>query len=325
MPHAFVTGATGFLGTNLVEQLCQQGWNTTALHRAQSNVQALHKFGVTGVVGDLTDGDSVLRAMPENVDAVFHVAANTSTWQPHHAQQTRENVIGTRHVCAAALARNAKRLVHISSIAAYGLRDDVITEESAQLGGQAPINYYRTKAAAEQEVRLAVARGLHAVIVNPSHIVGPHDRHNWARIFRLIKAGKLPGIPPGQGSFCYAPEVAKTLIAAAEKGRVGANYLLGGTEASFLEVVQFVGKKLNKKVPNKTVPAWTLRTLGRFNDLMSRVTGKEPDITFESALIVCSHASIASTRARDELGFCSPPLEQMLTLSLALLQEENLL
>ncbi len=322
---AFVTGATGFLGQNLIEALQRQHWHIIAMHRPSSNIKALQARGIQCVPADLHDADSIAAAMPPSVDAIFHVAANTTTWSPQHTAQWQDNVIGTQAMCDAALQRSARRFVFVSSIAAYGLRDDVIDENSPATGADAPIQYYRSKAAAEVIVRAAIARGLPAVIVNPSHIIGPYDSHNWSRAFRLINRGALPGIPPGAGSFCYAPRVADALIAAAERGQIGHNYLLGGCNASFFELVQRVGVLLNKKVPKRALPAWLMRGVGRANDLLSRITQNEPDITYEGALIVCSRAQIDSNKARAELDYVPATLDEMLPPTLAWLQQKGLL
>src|SRR5262245_29976091 len=91
---AFVTGGTGFVGINLVSELTGQGWAVTCLHRHSSNLDRLRRFPVRLVVGDLNDEPSLRAALPENVDAVFHVAADTSSWKPLDGPQTQTNVIG---------------------------------------------------------------------------------------------------------------------------------------------------------------------------------------------------------------------------------------
>src|SRR5918996_5093910 len=131
---AFVTGGTGFLGLNLVEQLTAQHWQVIALHRPSSDVRLLQKFPVRLVEGDILEPDSLRRAMPPGVDAVFHVAADISMWSGHSARQTRINVDGTRCVVEAALAAGAGRLVHTSTWNAYGLVQGEISEELPQRG-----------------------------------------------------------------------------------------------------------------------------------------------------------------------------------------------
>jgi nucleoside-diphosphate-sugar epimerase len=135
VPRAFVTGGTGFLGLNLVEQLVAAGWQVTALHRTTSDLSKIRRFPVDLVVGDLTDPASLRRAVPRALETVFHVAADTSVWSRHDDRQTRINVDGTRHVVEAALASGARRFVHTSTWNVYGLEQGAIRESSPQLGG----------------------------------------------------------------------------------------------------------------------------------------------------------------------------------------------
>ncbi len=109
---AFVTGGSGFLGRHVVEQLADQGWRVVALHRPTSDVRALGTYaGVELAEGSITDAASLERAVPEGCDAVFHVAGNTSLWSGGNAQQTLENVDGTRFVVETCLKKKVGRLI----------------------------------------------------------------------------------------------------------------------------------------------------------------------------------------------------------------------
>ena len=137
---AFVTGATGFLGLNLVEQLTAAGWSVVALHRATSDLGPLRAFPVEPVEGDLLDLASLKRALPQRVDAVFHVAADTSVWARNNPRQTRINVGGTQNLLEAALAAEARRFIHTSTWNTYGLEQGALHEDLPQLGGGSWIN-----------------------------------------------------------------------------------------------------------------------------------------------------------------------------------------
>ncbi len=325
MPSAFVTGATGFVGTNLVEQLLRGGWQVTALHRASSNVARLREQGVAIAQGDVTDAASVLAAMPDGVDAVFHVAASLSLWSRANEEQYRINVEGTRHMVDAALARRAKRFVHTSTIGAYGAHDEPITETTPSSAMTDSIGYMRTKFQAEQEVRRGIERGLPAVILNPANIIGPHDRKGFARIFSLILGGKLPGVPGGAGSFAHVVEVARAHLAAVERGRVGENYLLGGADATYLEMVQEMARLLGKRAPKRPVPAFVASAVGHLANFGSLFTGREPQITPEGIRLVSVRVISASDKAKRELGFVARPLREMIADSYSWLVSERLL
>ncbi len=322
---AFVTGSTGFLGLNLLEQLTQAQWDVVALHRASSDLSHLREYPVEPVEGDLSDLDSLRRALPQGLDAVFHVAADTSMWSRHDARQSEVNVTGTANVLAAAREAKARRFVHTSTWNTYGLEQGEISETCPQLGGTSWINYNRTKFLAEERVRAAVKAGLEAVIINPCHIMGRYDRHGWARLILDLCNKWIPAAPPGAGTFCHAQEVAKAHIAAAERGRVGQNYLMSGAFASILEVLQTIGRIAGCRAPKHAIPAAAFQIAARVNVMLAAGTGKEPELTPQGVAMVDVSAKVVSKLAEQELGYRPAPLETMITDSHAWLEAQGLL
>lgn len=318
---AFVTGGTGFLGRNLIGELLEQSWEVTALHRPTSSLERLKGLSVRLVEGDLHAPASLEAAIPRGVDAVFHVAGNTSVWPLAAQRQYRDNVEGTRHMVAAALARGARRFVHTSSFVVYDHSQGPVTEETPQTGAHSRVSYFRTKALAEEEVRAGIDRGLDAVILNPAHILGPHDRDNWARVLRMVHQGKLPGVPPGAGTFAHSREVARGHVAAWERGGRGENYLLGGADASFLELVQVAGEVTGRQVPGRPTPAFLLRLLGRLSLAFSYLTRREPDLTPDGIRLVIGRHHCRSDKAVRELGYRLAPLREMVEDSYRWLRE----
>jgi len=311
--NAFVTGATGFVGSNLVRELHRQGWNITILARPASSLEDIADVPVTVQRGDLADTESVLQALPQDTDAVFHVAASTNVWSRRNAEQNRGNIDGTRAVIEAAVRKKARRLVHTSSFTTWGLQDGVINEGSPRSTASDWINYVRTKHIAQLMVREAVDQGrLDAVILCPAHILGPGDRHNWSTMLRMVRLGKLPGVPPGGGSFADVREVGKAHVAAFHGGGKGESYLLGGEDASFLELIRLAGELLGKNVPARATPGWVLRSAARAKTMLAGVTGKEPDLTPESADMVIHDIHCDSSRAQRELGYRFTPIRTLL-------------
>jgi dihydroflavonol-4-reductase len=309
--QAFVTGATGFLGTNLIEQLRADNWNVTAIFRSAAKTDELKKLKINLVPGTIDDKKALLNVMPANLDAVFHVAADTSFWQGANAKQTRTNVDGTRNVVEAALEKEAKRFIHTSSVAVYGLTSTVSNEQAPHLGKSSKINYFRTKELAEEEVRKGIKAGLDAVILNPANIVGPHDASNWGRSFSVVLENKLPAIPPGRGSFAHVTQVARAHLAAFENGKSGENYNLGGPTATYLECFQLIAKLLGVPLTAKPAPAIVVQLAGGFNSFSSQFSKKRPDITWEIAEILCSGSVCDSSKAERELGYKTVSLERM--------------
>ena len=314
MSHqAFVTGASGFVGSNLVRELHHQGWQIHVLVRPGSSLEDIADVPMQVHWGDIVSSASVRDAMPPGVDAVFHVAASTNVWSGNNDDQDRINIGGTRDVIEAAVAARAGRFIHTSSFTTWGFQDVTITEHSPRTADSDWINYVRTKYIAEQLVEEAVRSGrLDAVILNPGHILGPGDRRNWSRMISLVDKGKLPGVPPGSGPFADVREVARAHIQAFHKGESGEKYLLGGEVVSFMEVIRITGDILSRKVPGKPTPAWVMKAAARVYSLWSMMTGREPDLTPESAAMITRSLLCDSSRAQRELDYRFTPVESLL-------------
>jgi dihydroflavonol-4-reductase len=311
---AFVTGATGFVGLNLVDELHAQGWNIIALHRSSSDVAPLARYPrLQRVFGDVTDQRTLRGAIPPQVDCVFHVAGNTSMWNRTHVEQIKVNVRGTRNIVRAALEARVPRFVHTSSIVAYGIHGGTITEDTPTRGSTAAINYVRSKALAEREVRKGITAGLPAVIVNPSNIIGPYDTVTWSRMFRLVQQRRVPAMPAGGGSFCHVREVAKALIAAGERGQVGANYLLGGAQASYVGLVREIARLLGVRRRPLRLPTPLLLGYATVEEWAAPLFGREPDITRDAVALFAENLYCSSQRAQRELDYQPQTLERMLT------------
>jgi len=269
---AFVTGSTGFLGINLIHKLLEEGWMVHALHRATSDLKYLQNQKIEFVEGSITDLSSLKAAMPEQPDAIFHLAGNTSMWSKHNKEQYRDNVIGTQNMIECALEKGAKRFIHTSSIGAYGIHHNRIDEQTQSNAEHGPINYNKTKFLGEQLVKEAAKKGLNAVIINPAHIIGPYDAQNWAQLLIGVYKDDLPGIPCGKGTFCHVDDVVKAHIAAVDRGNIGENYLLGGEEARFIEVINM---HTIKPLDGETGMA-TIRSLFKTRSLIKKTSARVP-------------------------------------------------
>lgn len=301
---ALVTGGTGFLGINLIKQLLEKGWQVSVLHRASSNLDDLKELDVSLLQASLLDKEQLLAKIPEGLDAIFHLAGDTNMWQKNNDRQYQSNVVASRNLAEVAVAKQVGRFIHTSSISAYGFHQQTIDESTPSTAMTSGVNYLKTKYLGEQSVKqVAMEQGLDAVFLNPCAIMGPYDRNNWSQLFTMIQQGTLPGVPPGEGSYCHVREVAAAHIAAFEKGKAGENYILAGTDCSFLQVVSQIGDLLGKPTPDKPLPAWVLKVLGRVSYWGSVLTNKEPNMTPEKALMVTERVVATSTKAVKELDY----------------------
>ncbi len=325
MKTAFVTGGTGFIGINLVIELVSQGWDVTCLHRATSDLKYLRRHPVKLKVGDLNDAASLEQAIPEGVDAVFHVAADTSSWSRLDAGQTTTNVTGTRNVINAARKKGAKRFVLTSTAAAYGPQDGPLGDNTRSNAADSWINYERSKWLSEEEVRAAGRAGLFTVIINPCAVFGPYDTSIWGGVFGVIKAGKLALIPPGSVPVNHVAEVARAHIAAAERGRSGENYLLNGEHVSFATLFREMARMMGMELKAPVVPGFVFKTMARVAALVATLRRMDPEMTPEMADILCRDNRVESDKAERELGYRRVPLAKCLQDSYDWLKAEGVL
>jgi dihydroflavonol-4-reductase len=317
-----LTGASGFLGAHLLLELRAAGADVRALSRRPESDAAIAGLGGIPVRGDVTDPGSLRQAM-RGVEAVFHAAADTNTWTPHNAAQTRTNVGGAQNLLAAAKEAGVGAFLHTSSIATYShLVKGVLREDVPQRGLESWINYERTKMQAELDVRQS---GLPFVVFQPAHILGPGDRHNWATLILLIDQGKLPGAPPGLGSFADVREIAKAQVRAWQRGRFGETYLFGGPHASFLDLIHKVGAQLGRKTPGRAMPAWLMMAYAHVVDGVSRVTRRQPELTPEAAAFTCHELRVDSGKAIRELDYRETDLDPLLGDMIAWMRAEGML
>lgn len=322
---AFVTGATGFIGLNLVEALVNDGWQVTALHRATSNLQYLQRFEVVLRMGDITDLDSLIAAIPEGTDVVFHAAAVVGYWQKTYQRMMQDNVLGTRNVVEAALARKVSKLVHTSSAAVFFNPGSFTNEQTISKAENSPLAYMRSKYLAEEEIRGGIERGLDAVFINPTNVIGRWDTHQWSRLFIMINNGQLPGILPGMVSCCHAAEVTRMHLTAVAKGRCGENYLLNSLTTSQQELIQHICELLDKPVPKMVISPGMGKILAIFYELRSSITNQEPPITRDTLKIFLSGITYSTQKAQQALGYQPRSLESMLIDCAGWLKSEGLL
>ena len=293
------------MGRQVIHSLARRGWRITALARRPVELP-----GATLVVADLRDRARVLAAMPEEVDAVFHVAANID-FNASRAQQFSDNLDGTEHLLAAALARRAKRFVFTSTAGVWGLDHQRFDETSPRHG--AGIAYLDSKLAAEAAVQRAIQRGLPAVILNPGHIVGRGS--GWDSLFGGLRAAQVSAVPPGAASWCHVDAVAEAEVEAADRGENGANYLLGGCDASYVEFSAAAASQLGVRAP-QAAPAVLVRTTARIGSWRAKLTRSTPELTPDLAKIMCARLLFSSERAVQALRYRPLELAELIQRSL---------
>ena len=308
---AVVTGANGFLGVNLCQRLKRDHWKVIALVRADSDIAYLEELEVEMIFGSVTDLGALRNVFPKKADAVFHLAGITSQFYKAFKLQTEVNITGTKNMLEVCLENDIGRFIHVSSIMAFGLHDNIIDEKTISNANAIGNNYAFSKWHGENLVLESSKNGLDAVVVNPSHIIGPHDKVSFIQLFDAIEKNSLPGVPPGSGMFCHVFDVCESLLAAFEKGISGEKYLVGGFHLSFKEVSHEIQKQLGRTKKIGIIPKWIFQMILPFYTLQSWITGKEPLLTKGKIMISCEDIECDDSKAVQAFKMQYRPLAEM--------------
>jgi dihydroflavonol-4-reductase len=308
-----VTGATGHIGNVLVRELLDKGEHVRVLVRPGKPAPALSGLDVEIFSGDILDPNSLNGAM-QDVTLVYHLAARISLGGEDEHEVERVNLDGTRNVIAAVLHMRGVRLIYASSV--YALRkprNGIYIDENQPFDPEDSRGVYdRSKARASLAVQQAVRSGLDAVIVCPTAVIGPYDFHE-SEVGQAVRMYMRHGIKPyipGAYDFVDVRDVAEGFMQAAEYGRSGEVYILGGGRLSIKDFTQTVGNVAGGWNTGIEVPLWLAYTLAAFMPLYSRFTGIHPLFTRYSLDAVTSNSHISHAKASRELGFQPRPARQ---------------
>jgi dihydroflavonol-4-reductase len=305
-----VTGASGHLGANLVRQLLAAGRRVRVL--VYGNMRPLEGLDVECVQGDVRDERSLAPAF-RGAAVVYHLAAVISIAGPQRGLVEAVNVGGTRNVVRECLAAGVRRLVHFSSIHAFNQFPlDVPLDESRgpSDAGKAPA-YDHSKARAEREVLAGVERGLDAVILNPTAVLGPFDFEpsRMGRVLLDLQSGALPALVTGGFDWVDARDVCAAAITAEDRGRCGERYLLSGTYLSVPGLAALVAEISGTRAPGVVLPQWLVRPIAPLAELWSHLGGSEPRLTRDSMVALrTGNPAIRNDKARAALGLAPRPL-----------------
>ena len=319
-----VTGAAGHVGANLVRSLIAKGRPTRSL--VHVNHQAIEGLDTEVTQGDIRDQESLCRAF-SGAEVVYHLAANISLLMDDWSLLESVNVIGTRNVVEACLRAGVRRLVHFSSIHALVQEPlSIPVDESRPLveSRQCP-PYDRSKAAAEKEVQHGIERGLDAVIINPTAIIGPHDYQlsYFGEALLALARGKLPGLVTGGFDWVDVRDVVEGAMRAEEQAPTGARYLLSGHWVSMCDIAAMVAEITGASAPSFVCPLWLARLGAPVVAAFNGLNKKWPLYTSVSMRALKSNRNISHERATRELGYQPRPFRETLIDTLRWFEENG--
>lgn len=273
MIKALVTGATGFIGSALCRALLEAGYEVRAFHRPNSNLLLIKDLPLEHAIGDLSQPASLLRAM-QGVQVVFHTAALMGGGKGDTGRHYTVTVEGTRALLQAGLECGVERVVHTSSVAALGVPPQIPGgQKAAYIMNEThtwnypperwPYGY--AKYLAELEVQKAVARGLDAVILNPTLVIGPGDLYRQTRsVVVQVAQRRLPVIVEGGLNIVSLEDTVAGHLAALQRGRRGERYILAGQNLTIANLVERIAALAGVTPPRTLLPARLVRRWASF-------------------------------------------------------------
>jgi len=308
--RTLVTGATGYLGAELVGELTRRGREVRALARSPASAARLEGTGAEIVQGDVLDEASLDRAL-EGVARVFHMAGAVGHRASDEPRLRAVNVDGARAVLAACTRAGVERVVFTSSVATIGPAGGPghPRDEGAWLldgdDGRGDFRYGRTKAAGEQAALAAAAGGLDVVITNPGFVIGPGDVHrvsSWP-VEEYLR-GRLRFTVDGGLSYVDVRDVVAGHLLAEERGRSGERYILGGADVTLTEAFALISRAAGRRPPRLELPYGAAVLLARLG-----VANRD------EVRLARLPAWFSSAKAERELGYSASPVDPALELA----------
>ncbi|HXX28343.1 MAG TPA: hopanoid-associated sugar epimerase [Terriglobales bacterium] len=313
---AFVTGATGFLGSHLARVLSEQGAELRLLVRPSSDLRNIEGLAAERVTGDLREPETLEKAVA-GCEVVFHVAADYRLWVRDPDQMYRSNVEGTRAILKAAEKHRVRRVVYTSSVATMGFSSNgQLADENSPVSLDSMIGpYKRSKFMAEQLAIQAGRSHLDVVVVNPTTPVGERDIKPTptGRIIVDFLKKKFPAYLDTGLNLVDAKECALGHLAALEKGRSGERYILGGENLTLKQILDKLEQITGLPSPQVRVPHFVALAAGVVDELVTgRILGREPRATVDAVRMARKKMFVSTGKAERELGWKPVDVEDAL-------------
>lgn len=310
---AFVTGATGFLGSHVARVLVEQGARLRLLVRSTSDVRNIADVNAEQVEGDLRNTESFEKALA-GCDALFHVAADYRLWVRDPEQMYRSNVEGTRSLIEVARKQGVRRVVYTSTVATMGFGSNgTLTDENSPVSLDDMIGpYKRSKFMAEQAAFEAARAGVDVVVVNPTTPIGERDLKPTptGRIVVDFLKRRFPAYVDTGLNLVDATECARGHVQAFEKGKAGERYILGGENLTLKQILDRLAAITGLPSPRVKLPYVFALAAGVVDETVTgRILGKEPRATIDAVRMGRKKMFITSAKAERELGWSPGPVD----------------
>jgi len=312
---AFVTGATGFVGSHVARVLAEQGADLRLLVRPSSELRNIADLKAERATGELRDPASLKRAVA-GCEVVFHVAADYRLWVRDPDEMYRSNVEGTRAVLEAARESGVRRVVYTSSVATMGFTNGHLADETSPVSLANMIGpYKRSKFMAEQVAIEAGRSGMDVVVVNPTTPVGERDIKPTptGRIVVDFLKRKFPAYVDTGLNLVDVSECARGHVAALEKGTSGERYILGGENLSLKQILDKLAAITGLPSPRIRVPYALALATGVVDEVFTGyIRKREPRATIDAVRMGRKKMFVSCGKAERELGWKTVPVDDAL-------------
>ena len=309
-----VTGATGFIGGNLVRELIRSGYQVRAVVRPESDRRNLDGLDIEIVWGDLRDKSSLSAAL-EGCEGLFHTAASYTFWAPDPQRIYQTNITGTENILSAALQTGIKKVVYTSSECTLRLSGNgsLGNEDTLADSNELPGHYKRSKCLAERLALKLCREGLPLVVVNPTAPIGPYDikpTPTGQMIVDFINR-RMPAYVNAGLNVVAVEDVARGHILAMEKGRVGERFLLGNRNLTLREIFGILERLTRIRAPRFRIPLWSALAAAYADEFFNgRILKRQPRIPIDAVKAARKFRHFDCSKAVRELGFPQTPVEE---------------
>ncbi len=304
----FVSGATGFIGSRLVERLADAGSTVHALYRSETKADLIRRKEIQLFKGDILDEASVISAM-QGCNAAFHVAAFAGVWSKDPSLIYRLNVDGAMNIVRAAATCGTKRVVITSTAGILGPSDGKAVNEETSEPASFFTTYEASKSIMERRLRELAGSAPEVVIVNPTRVYGPgvlSESNGVTRMIGQYLNGKwriIPGDGKSSGNYVQVEDVVTGHLLAMEKGKPGERYVIGGENITYNQLFEMIREIGRVDFRLFHIPPGLMLSIARLMGLWTKLTGKAPLILPGLVKKFNHNWIVSSEKAIKELGY----------------------
>ncbi|MBU0765212.1 MAG: NAD-dependent epimerase/dehydratase family protein [Bacteroidetes bacterium] len=321
-----VTGADGFLGSNVVRLLLKENYKVNAFVQKGRDLSTLNGLDIAIFRGDLLDKKNIDRAI-DGCDYLIHTAASTQLWPARSNTVRMVNINGTKNIMTAAVKARVGKIIYVGTANSFGsgTKADPADESYPRNSSKYKLDYMDSKYMAQLYILNEIKENnLPAVIVNPTMMIGSYDSASgFCAMIMAVLYKKSPGYSVGGRNYIYVKDVANGIVNALEKGKIGECYILGNQNLSYRQVFSEIASVTGVEPPKIKIPKGVVKTFGLFSSVKSAINNKPPVVSLPMARLACDDNYYSADKAVRELGLPQTPIRYAIKEAYQWLKDNN--